>query len=130
MKLRHLAAAIVIGAAIGIPLRAQAPGDLNKVSHDSSKTVKQAGRARKKVHHGASHAVLTTASKHTKTGLKRATSVSTKRHSSKHKVRRTNKLAHKVSQAGKQTKPVAKHELKQTAPTKAGKETKEPIKKP
>jgi hypothetical protein len=55
MKLRYLAAAIVISAGIGAALHAQAPGDLNKASH-VSKTVKQASHARKKAHHGASHA--------------------------------------------------------------------------
>jgi hypothetical protein len=138
MKLRQLATAIVIGAGIGTPLRAQAPGELNKISHDSRKTAKQAGRARKKVHHGAIHAhgVLTKASKNTKTELKRATHVTTKRHSSKHKARGASKLAHKVSQAGKETGAEAKHGLKQTSSeahaglTKAGKDSKEPIKKP
>jgi hypothetical protein len=57
MKLRYLAAAIVISAGIGAALhaQAQAPGDLNKASH-VSRTVKQASHAKKKAHHGASHA--------------------------------------------------------------------------
>ena len=135
MKLRHLlAAAIVIGVGIRAPLSGQAPSDLNKVPHDGSRTAKQAGRGVKsKADRGVSHAhaVLSKATKNTKTGLKRPISVTNKGHSSKHKPRG----AHRISQAGKHT--VAKHSLKKTqnaahtAPTKAGKDTKEEaIKKP
>jgi len=124
MKLRNLlAAAVVVGAGIWAPLRAQASGDLNRVAHDSSKTVKQAGHARTKVHHS-----LTKARKNTKTGLKRATHLTTKTHSAKHKARSANKLAHKVSQAGKALKQTSSKA--DAALTKAGKDNKETIKKP
>ena len=124
MKLRHLlATAVVIGAGIGAPLRAQAPGDLNSVSHDSSKTVKQADHARKKAHHN-----LTKARKTTKTGLKRAAHLTTKTHSAKHKSRSANKLAHKVSQAGKALKQTSSKA--DAALTKADKDNKQAIKKP
>jgi hypothetical protein len=128
MKLRHLlAAAIVVGAGFVTPLRAQAPGGLNKVSHDSTgKTAKQAGHVAKgKVHH-----VLMKASKTRKAGLKRATSVTTKTHVPKHKARGAKKLAHKVTPAGKQTGAAKKTPGEgQAALTKAGKDTKEAIKK-
>ena len=128
MKVRHLlAAVIVVGAGFVTPLRAQAPGGLNKVSQDSTgKTAKPASRVAKgKVHH-----VLVKAGKTKTAGLKRATSVTTKTHVPKHKARHTKKLAHKVTQAGKQTGGAKKTPTAgQTAPTKAGKDTKEAIKK-
>jgi len=46
MKVRHLAAAMVISAGIGTALQAQAAGDLNKAH---VKTVEQAGRAKRKL---------------------------------------------------------------------------------
>ena len=134
MRLRHLlATAIVIGAGIGTPLRAQAPSGINKASHDSSKIARQAGVAGKKVRH--TH-VLTKASKNTKAGLKRATSATSKTHHAKHKARAANKVAHKVSQAGKATGTAAKHRAPPTsngtptALTKTGKDNKDTTKRP
>ena len=127
MKVRHLAAAIVISVGLGTALHAQASGDLNKTAH-VSKTAKRPGHTKKKAHHGASHRQVVATKAGTKAELKRAVGVTTKRHSVKHKAGGANKPAHKVSQAGKAVKQTSTKA--DAALTKAGKDNKEAIKKP
>ncbi|MGH9884662.1 MAG: hypothetical protein ACREBE_03990 [bacterium] len=128
---------VVALAGFGAPLQAQ--GGLNKVAHDVSKTMKKAGRDTKaEFHRDASptHHPLTKAGNDTKAELKRTTGVTSKTPDANHKPGGVNKLARDVSHAGKETGAHAKHSLKKTSSeahgelTKAGKDTKEAVKKP
>src|SRR4051812_42496035 len=142
MRIQYALGAALALTALSAPLRAQEdkkPGGLNKIAHDVSTTVKKAGRDTKaEAHRDASktHNVLTKAGNDTKAELKRTTGVTSQSPDAEHKPGGVNKLARDVSHRGKKLGAKAKHGLKKTSSeahgelSKAGKDTKEAVKKP
>jgi ribosomal protein S30 len=141
MRIHYVLAATLALTALAAPMRAQEkkPGGLNKVAHDISKTTKKAGqdtKAEVRRDAGKAHGVLTKAGNDTKAELKRTTGVTSKSPSAEHKPGGVNKMARDVSHTSKELGAKAKHGVKKIGSeahgelTKAGKDTKEAVKKP
>ena len=116
---------------------AKKPGGLNKVAHNVSNTFKKAGRDTKaevKRESAGAHRALKADGNAVKDEAGEVTGIKSTTPDSTHKPGGVNKVARKISHAGKSTGAKVKHGLKKTgsathqALTKTGKDAKEAVK--